>query len=124
MIDDNKKQQNILKARSLLGMNPSFGSKSAYHYANPQGEPVFNATIMAQDKDGELYRVWYGDLELKDENTLGSLKSLAESFGTILYVYRESTVNNSVFNGGMFPYQQYELRVDFRGENRLSTRSN
>ena len=102
------------KLNKLLGYS-CLGSKSGYRENNPGSDPVFNATIMSQHLTGELEKVWFGDLDLKDEETIKKIKDFCLSEKSVLYVYRESVVNNAVFNGYMFPYTSYSVMFTPQG---------
>ena len=105
-----KKDHEFLSSQTL-GYAPCLGSKSTYMSTNPNKDPIFNAVIMVQDANGELYKVWYGDLELTDGYFLDKLRFLSNQLESNLYLYKSSTVNNEVFNGRMFPYQSFEATV-------------
>lgn len=107
-----QRKENEYTAKNILGFSPCLGSKSAYRENYPEKDPIFNATIMAQDSNGELYKIWYGDIELTNNETLDKLKLLSELLNSDLYLYRESTINNETFNGRRFPYEHYSARVD------------
>jgi hypothetical protein len=97
-------------AREILG-SPCFGSKSDYLRKFPDRNPVFNAKVLYQRQDGALDECWSGDLELSECKP--QLLKLADVLNTNLYIYRESTVNNRVFNGARFPYEHWTVAVEY-----------
>jgi len=110
-MSNNYKENHSYLAQQTLGFSPCLGSKSGYQELYPEKEPIFNAIIMAQDAGGELYKIWYGDLELTDGITKEKLILLSGQLDSNLYLYRSSTVNNETFNGRMFPYKDFVVTV-------------
>lgn len=106
-----------MSANSLVGC--FLGSKSAARQTFPDKDLIFNAQIWAKDDDGsgEIRRIHCGDLIVEDHKE--KLEALATQLNTELYVYRESTINNEVINGRMFPYERYSYVVEkiSRGQN-------
>ena len=99
-------------AKEFLGTS-FFGSKSDYREKHPSSNPVFNGTLMLQQPEtGELLKIWHGDLDLNNESTKTNLKLLAKKFNSFLYLYRESTVHNHIFNQRRFPYEYQDFLID------------
>lgn len=98
--------------RQYLGLPGAMisSSKSQYLDKHPEKRPVFNAYVLWQDPTGYLVPVWNGDLELTEcqERLLKCAAELKARFhSSNIYIYKESTVHNSTFNGGPFPYSEY-----------------
>lgn len=94
--------------------NAYFGSKSEFRMAHPDLHPMFNTYLLAQNDNGELEKIWYGDIEMSIHS--GMLKILAKTINSDLYLYKESTVNNQVINGRRFPYENWSVYVSKLGE--------
>lgn len=111
-----KKVQEINALIRSVGLNSCFGSKSQYRDTVPDCDPVFNAYILSKDEHGLLQIVSSGqcDLELTDENTLKKLQLLCLQAKQDVFVYHESTVHNRTFNGHVFPYEDWRVKVSFR----------
>lgn len=96
------------------GFGGHFGSKSGYREAHPKADPIFNSYILAQDDYGLLQRLQpTGDIEVTSEKDLEKLKKVAIETKSDLYVYHESTVHNVTFNGGVFPYERWRIKVSY-----------
>jgi hypothetical protein len=96
-------------ALNLLG-NCYLGSKSTAHKIYPDKDLVFNGQVWAMERGcGHLHHIHTCDLILNDQAIL--LEELASQLKTEIYIYRESTVNNQVFNGRVFPYERYDYAI-------------
>ncbi len=111
--------ENIRKASDLLrqkGFGGHFGSKSGYRDENPSSDPIFNSYLLTADQKGLLQVVYgSGDIELTSEKQMTALKEICQELRQDLYIYHESTVHNQTFNGRVFPYERYRVKVSFRG---------
>ena len=107
----------IFHARELLGSGKMIThSKSLYQEQNPNANPIFNSYLLAQNEEGELEKIWNGDIESTSATDLGKLKILARTIKSNLYLYREATVHNATFNGRRFPYESPALIISKNGE--------
>lgn len=105
--------------RNALGLGTMLSSsKSLYRKTFPEKDPAFNAYLLWQDDAGLLWPVWGGDLELTECGA--ALQDLSKAIAKEVYdrgtpcdlfVYYESTVHNSTFNGRTFPYADWAASV-------------
>lgn len=104
----------ICRSLSKHGFGGHFGSKSGYRESNPKADPIFNAYILAKDDYGLLQKLQpTGDIEITSEKDLEKLKQVSIETKSDLFVYHESTVHNVTFNGGVFPYEQWRVKVSY-----------
>ena len=108
------KAEKINQARMEFQLFQCFGSKSSYSYAHPNDIVIFNSYVLFKDEDGMLQKVSsFGDLNLSQEETINKIKKLCLVCECSLRIYRESTVHNEVFNGNIFPYEEYTASFEF-----------
>lgn len=107
----------IMKAELLLrkvGVGRYFGSKSGYRDQNPKADPIFNSYLLTADNRGLLQVVsGSGDIEITSEAQMNALKLVCEALRQDLFIYHESTVHNETFNGRIFPYESWRVKVSY-----------
>jgi hypothetical protein len=89
-----------------------YGSKSGYIDKYPNTEPIFNAKVGLVDSDSmeiEIQHNMGGDIDLLDSFHMNKLIAFCRTNKQSIVIYRESTVNNCVFNGRLFPYMQFAM---------------
>jgi capsule polysaccharide export protein KpsC/LpsZ len=84
---------------------------SVYNHENKISEYFKNSTIALLDDNSQQVSVlgYFGDIDILD---LGFLRGIIDYVTTSengVLIYRESTVNNNVFNNRMFPYDEFAL---------------
>lgn len=97
--------------QKILGAFPLFGSKSEYRQRYPKRNPIFNCYLLIRDSRGEFFSAWNGDVELTAVGLDQNLLMFANKHNVEVFLYRESTVNNEVFNGRDFPLNQYTFAI-------------
>lgn len=90
----------------------NFGSTSEYYKKNPKADVIWNAYILTMDDYSLLQRLNVNfDIDRSNIEMVNNLKEACLVLKQDFFLYSESTVNNVTFNGGIFPYDQWDMRI-------------
>ena len=91
-----------------------FGSKSSFNLKNRNSDAVFNAYTLYKDDYGLLQKINTSfDFDLNNKEHIDSLIKVCNDFKNDIYIYREGTVHNQTFNGRVFPYDKYVIKLSY-----------
>lgn len=101
--------KHIENIRNFLAKN----NYSVYNNDTNISEYFKNSTIALLDYHSQQVNIlgYFGDIDILDLGFLRGIIEYVASNESGILIYRESTVNNAVFNNRMFPYDDFALLV-------------